>query len=153
GPFDTVVLSDLVNDLWDVQAVLERVRALCRPSTRVVLNTYSRLWEGPLRFAETLGLARPVLRQNWLAVEDCENLLRLTGFEPLRSFSEVLWPVATPIVDQLCNAFLVKLWPFRFLALTNFILARPEPRPAAALSERVSVIVPARNEAGNVEAI
>jgi len=151
GPFDAVVLSDLVNDLWDVQAVLEKVRRLCQPSTRVVLNSYSRLWEGPLLLAESLGLARPVLRQNWLAVEDIENLLRLTGFQTLRAFPDVLWPVRTPLLDRLGNAFLVKLWPFRYFALTNFIVARPEPLPGAASPLRVSVVVPARNEAGNIE--
>jgi SAM-dependent methyltransferase len=151
GPFDAVVLSDLVNDLWDVQTVLEKVRRLCQPSTRVVLNSYSRLWEGPLLLAEAFGLARPVLRQNWLAVEDVENLLRLTGFETLRAFPDVLWPVRTPLLDRLCNVFLVKLWPFRFFALTNFIVARPEPLPGAVLPLRVSVVVPARNEAGNIE--
>jgi len=104
-----------------------------------------------LLLAESLGLARPVLRQNWLAVEDIENLLRLTGFQTLRAFPDVLWPVRTPLLDRLGNAFLVKLWPFRYFALTNFIVARPEPLPGAASPLRVSVVVPARNEAGNIE--
>ena len=41
--FDIVILSDLVNDLWDVQAVLERVLQLCTPTTRVILNSYNKL--------------------------------------------------------------------------------------------------------------
>jgi SAM-dependent methyltransferase len=154
--FDVVVLSDLVNDLWDVQAVLERLGPLCHADTRIVLNTYSRLWEGPLALAQRLGLARPVLRQNWLTVPDLKNLLRLAGFEPLRTFQDVLWPVWMPLVARFCNAFLVKLWPFRHLALTNVLVARPEPAPASATARarpRVSVVVPARNEAGNIPAI
>jgi glycosyltransferase involved in cell wall biosynthesis len=49
----------------------------------------------------------------------------------------------------LCNKILVKFWPFKLFALTNFILARPcpEKRSDAPL---VSVVVPARNEAGNI---
>ncbi len=154
GEFDAVILSDLVNDLWDLQAVLERVRPFCRPSTRIIVNTYSRLWELPLALAEKLRLARPVLHRNWLTVEDLENLLRLTGFETLRAFPEVLWPVRTPLIDRFFNAFLVKLWPLRYLALTNFIVARPEAGSRKHDSQPiVSVVVPARNEAGNVEAI
>jgi SAM-dependent methyltransferase len=152
--FDFILLSDLVDDLWDIQEVLQKVRRLCQPSTRLILNTHSRLWEGPLAVAERLGLARPVLRRNWVGVEDLENLLELSGFEPLRASAEILCPVGLPFVAGLSNRFLVKLWPFRLFALTNFVLARPEPprfeHPRDLL---VSVVVPARNEEGNVEAI
>lgn len=153
GPFDAVILSDLVNDLWDVQGVLERVRAVCKPSTRVYVNTYSRLWEQPLALAKRLGLARPVLRQNWLTPDDVENLFTLAGFEPLRRFHDVLCPVAAPGLDRFANAFLAKLWPFRHLALTNVLVARPSPLPAGGPPPLVSVIVPARNEAGNIRNI
>lgn len=151
GPFDAVILSDLVNDLWDVQRVLERVRRVCHAGTRVILNSYSRLWELPLAAAERLRLARPVLRQNWLAPEDLHNLLRIAGFEPLRSFQDVLLPVHVPLVSGLCNAVLAKLPGARHLALTNVFVARPLDVPTSR-PERplVSVIVPARNEAGNI---
>lgn len=150
--FDFVILSDLVNDLWDVQRVLERVAPHCEPGTRVVLNTYSHLWAPALKLAEKVGLSRPRLRQNWLTVDDLDNLLRLSGFELMRAWGEVLWPVRTPLIDRCCNKFLVKLFPFKHLALTNFAIARPAPAGARRREEpTVSVIIPARNEAGNIE--
>ncbi len=97
GPFDVIILSDLVNDLWDVQAVLEQVRALAAPHTRVVINTYSRLWEPALALAERLGLAQPTLYQNWLTPDDLANLLHLAGFEVFRRWTEIIWPLATPL--------------------------------------------------------
>ena len=42
--FDIIILSDLVNDLWDVQRVFEQIKPLCASHTRIVLNFYSRLW-------------------------------------------------------------------------------------------------------------
>jgi ubiquinone/menaquinone biosynthesis C-methylase UbiE len=154
GPFDVVILSDLLNDLWDVQTVFAQVAGVSHPGTRLVLNNYSRLWEPALATASALKLARPSLYQNWLTIEDVLNLLYLANFEVVKRWQEVLWPIWTPGVDAVANRFLVKLWPFNHLALTNFIVARPRPRtPAAADSFRVSVIVPARNEAGNVEQI
>ncbi|HEX6900106.1 MAG TPA: glycosyltransferase [Thermoanaerobaculia bacterium] len=149
--FDVVILSDLVNDAWDVQRLFERILPLTTPRTRIVLNTYSRLWELPLALAQKLGLARPVLHQNWLTVPDVLNLLRLSGFVPVRSWQEVLLPLPIPLLAPLCNRFLVRLWPFKHLALSNFVVARPAPRPLAEGTEEVvSVIVPARNEEGNV---
>jgi SAM-dependent methyltransferase len=152
GQFDVILLSDLVNDLWDVQTVLERLRPLCRPRARLILNVYSRLWELPLALAEMLGQARPALRQNWLTVEDLENLLRLAGFETLRTFADVLWPVGTPGVARFANRFLTKLLPFSAFSLANFMVARPAPA-AEKGAPRVSIVVPARNEAGNIDAI
>lgn len=149
GPFDVIVLSDAVNDLWDVQGAFEQIRRLCLPSTRVVVNFHSGLWRLPLAIAQWLGLALPMLPQNWLTPEDARGMLRLAGFESIRSWHEILLPL--PLAG-LANKLLVRLWPFDQLALANFIIARPQPKSSDE-QPTVSIIVPARNEAGNIEAI
>lgn len=149
GPFDVIILSDLVNDLWDVQAVLDQLARLSHPRTRLILNTHSRLWEWPLMLAARWGLAKPRLNQNWLTPQDLANLLQLSGFEVVRCWPEILWPLPAGPLAALCNRVLVRCWPFSPLAMTNFMLARPRPAPLRT-SPRVSVIVPARNEAGHI---
>jgi SAM-dependent methyltransferase len=150
--FDVVVLSDLANDLWDVQTVFDRMGRLCHGRTRIILNSYSRLWELPLGVAQRWNLARPTLRQNWLTVEDVSNLLNLTDFEVIKYWPEVIWPIWTPVLADFSNRILARLWPLKHLALSNFIVARPKPKPRTS-TPSVSVIVAARNEAGNVPAI
>jgi SAM-dependent methyltransferase len=147
--FDFIVLSDLINDAWDVQRLLQRVAALSHRRTRVILNVYSRLWELPLALAVRLGLARPVLFQNWLTVADVKSLLRLAGLQPIRAWQEVLLPLPIPLLAPLANRFLARLWPFRHLCLSNFLVARPAPVPLAE-EPVVTVVVPARNEEGNI---
>jgi hypothetical protein len=148
--FDVVILSDLINDLWDVQTVFEKVQRLCHPRTRIILNWHSQLWAGPLKAAGALGLARPMpMPQNWLAVRDVTNLLALINLEVIKQWPEVFWPVRTPGIDAVCNRFLARLWPIKHLSLSNFIVARPG-RAARKRKASVSVIVAARNEAGNV---
>jgi SAM-dependent methyltransferase len=154
GPFDAIILSDLVNDVWDVQELLEEIARLAAPHTRVILNVYSRLWEVPLEVSHRLGLSKPNLYQNWLTVEDIRNLFSLAGLEPIRSWSEVLLPLPIPFLELVCNRFLVRLWPFHELALTNFVVGRRVPRPASRQAGgRVSVVIPARNEEGNIPQI
>jgi len=150
--FDAIILSDLVNDAWDVQRLFAQVRRLAAPQTRVVLNLYSRFWELPLALAQRLGLAHPVLPQNWLTLDDVENLCELSGLRPIRRWQEVLLPLPVPLLAPLCNRLLVRLWPLNHLALANFLVARPAPEPLAE-EPVVTVVVPARNEAGNVAAI
>ena len=153
--FDVIVLSDVLNDLWDVQTVLEKLHTIASPRTRLVLNVYSRIWQVPLLAAQRLGLSRPTLAQNWLTVEDIGNLLQLAGFEIIKRSREILSPVPIPIVAPLLNRIGAKLWPISALALTNFVVARRSVQGGQEPGDppRVSVIVPARNEAGNVEAI
>jgi SAM-dependent methyltransferase len=152
--FDVIILSDLINDVWDVQAIFERIAPLTTSRTRVIINTYSRLWEHPLILAERLGLSRPKLTQNWLTVEDINGLLGLANFEVIRHWEEVLCPLPIPFLDRFFNQFVVKTWPFNLGALANFIVAQPARRMKLRDEEPlVSVIVPARNEAGNIERI
>jgi len=147
--FDVIVLSDLVNDLWDVQAALAELPRLCHPWTRLIVNFHSGLWQLPLAIAQRLSLATPMLAQNWLTPDDVMGMLRLAGFESIRSWHEVLVP--TPFA-AVFNKFLVRFWPFSQLALANFIIARPLPNPVAE-SPTVSIVIPARNESGNIPAV
>lgn len=57
--FDYIMASDLLNDVWDAQRVLQRARAHCGPSTRLVVNVQSHLWSGPQRAADpSIGLPK-----------------------------------------------------------------------------------------------
>jgi len=154
--FDVIILSDLVNDLWDVQRVLEKLRHFTHPGTRLVLNFYNNLWRVPLTLVKWLGLGAEVLEQNWFSPHDVYNLLKLSGFEVVNSRPIVLLPVNVPFLSPLLNRYLVNLPPFSWFALSNIIIARPDPaRDKTSLRSppTVSVIIPARNEAGNIEDI
>ena len=89
-----------------------------------------------------------------MTVADISNLLELTGFEVIRTTQEILFPVNIPIITKFLNQFLVRVWPLNHLALTNFIIARLKPNIFEIKSQaKVSVIVPARNEEGNIDEI
>jgi ubiquinone/menaquinone biosynthesis C-methylase UbiE len=146
--FDIIILSDLVNDLWDVQRVLEQVKRISTPHTRIIINFYSRLWQLILGTAKILNLATPNLYQNWLTREDINSLLHLAGFETIRTSQEILFPLP---LGGLANRVLVRLWPFNHFALSNLVIARP--MPVRAEEPKVSVVIAARNESGNIKAI
>jgi SAM-dependent methyltransferase len=155
GPFDVIVLSDVVNDLWDVQLALRQLQHVSRPGTRLILNFYSRLWELPLDLTRNLGLSKPLLEQNWLTVDDIDNLLRLANFELTRHWDEILLPLRAGGLETVANRYLAHLWPLDVAALTHFVVARPAARSPTAnpVEPLVSVVVPARNESGNIQAI
>ena len=105
--FDVIILSDLVNDLWDVQGALENLAPMIHARTQIILNTYSRLWEVPLVLTQRMGLSKPSLDQNWLTVDDIANLLRLVGFDVIQHTREILCPLNIPVVSGLANRLMV----------------------------------------------
>lgn len=152
APFDVIILSDLLNDLWDVQTVLMHLRRYCGEHTRIVFNVQSHLWESARRVAESAGLVTPNLPQNWLTPIDVRNLLDLSGFTLVRRWEEVLCPVPIPVLARLLNSVVVKLPFFRVAALANFYVARLSGQAATAPRlPSVSVVIAARNEAGHID--
>ena len=154
--FDVIIFSDLVNDLWDVQAVLEKLIDLSHPGTRLVFNFYNNLWRIPLGAVRRLGLGADLLEQNWFSPHDVFNLLQLSGYEVINRRALVLVPLNLSILARLANRYLVNFPPFNWLALSNFVVARPvfdRGQSSANPDVSVSVIIPTRNEAGNIQNI
>jgi SAM-dependent methyltransferase len=155
GPFDYVILSDLVGDLYDVLGALEQLRKVCHPRTRVVLTYYNYLWEPLLKAAERLGLKTSQNLQNWLSYADLKNLLELAGFEVFKAGRIMPFPLGIPLVSDLLNGVMQVLPGVRALGLQLYLVARLRPQaPGSAPQARhsCSVIVPARNERGNIAA-
>jgi SAM-dependent methyltransferase len=147
--FDYILLSDLVNDLPDVQGVFERLRSVASSRTRLVLNFFSNLWRPILHISERLGAKSPTLEQNWLSSDDVANLLHLAGWEVIKVQPRILWPVSTPLLAEVGNRWLAPL--LGPLCLTVTMVARLKPAPNGRPHFHCSVVIPARNEAGNIE--
>jgi SAM-dependent methyltransferase len=148
--FDCILLSDLVNDLPDVQTLLTHLHEFANPKTRLVMNFFNNLWRPILAFAEKIGAKAPTLQQNWLSSGDMENLLHLAEWEVIKTDTRILWPLRTPLLAPLFNRWFAPL--FRPLCLTVFLVARPRFRPQPNQHYKCTVVIPARNEAGNIDA-
>ncbi|GHT00463.1 glycosyl transferase [Planctomycetales bacterium] len=149
-PFDIIILSDLVNDVYDLHEILAELPAFCSPDTRVILNFHSQLWEKPFNFLERRRRVTPRLRQNWFTPDDVANLAHLNGFETVRRFDGYLCPFNLPLITPFLNRYLAKLFPFSLFDLMHFMVLRPVP--TKRVERTVSIVIPARNEAGNIEA-
>jgi len=149
--FDYIIVSDTLNLAADVQQLLARLHDLCHANTRLVINFHSSVWRPVISAARLLGLKSEEPQSSWLASTDIRNLLHLADWEALNFQMRLLLPVKCLGLERLVNRWVAPLPFLRWLCLTVFCVARPmPPRPARQMS--VSVVVPARNEAGNIEA-
>jgi ubiquinone/menaquinone biosynthesis C-methylase UbiE len=153
-PFDYVVLAGTVGYLADVQQAFKQLHRVCAPQTRIIITHYSYLWQPLLNWAERIGQRMPQPAQNWLSQEDLKNLLALTGFEVIRQGARFIAPKKVPFIATAINRYLGRIAPFDHLGLTSYVIARPayfQPETSIDHSYSVSVVIPARNEEGNIE--
>jgi ubiquinone/menaquinone biosynthesis C-methylase UbiE len=150
--FDVIILDYLIGYLPDVHEALSRVRALCHERTRVHVTSLNHLWEPMLKLARWLKLATPQPPSNWLSAADLKNILELNGFELVRSGTEQLFPFDWPLLAPLCNRFLVRCPLVQHFGMTLAVVARPACAPELPGGLSSSVVVPARNESGNIKA-
>lgn len=150
--FDHLVLDYLTGYLPDIQQVLEQLHRAAHARTRLHLTSLNTLWRGPLQWATRLGAVMPQPPSAWLSHHDLINLLELTGWEVVRFERQQLLPVNVPLLSGLCNRLAVRLPLVRHLGITVALTARPRRAPELRAPVSCSVIVPARNEAGNIRA-
>ena len=149
--FDVLILADVAGHLQDIEETLRSLRSFCHYGTRVIVSYYSFLWEPVLKLGEWLGQKMPQQHQNWLSTEDIGSLLRLAGYEEVKTEYRLLIPKRIPWLTHFVNQFIAPLPGIRRLCLCRYVVARP-----SGLKEKkefsTSVLIPCRNEKGNVEA-
>jgi glycosyltransferase involved in cell wall biosynthesis len=151
--FDYVVASDLLGELTDIWAAFRSLRQVTTPRSRVVITYFNALWEPVLRLGEKLGLKMPQDHQNWLTLEDIARLLELNGFEIVTRGQRLLFPKYVPLLSTFLYRYVATPPLLRRLCLGVYLVARPKAEPPLATPEpSVSVIIPTRNERGNIRA-
>jgi SAM-dependent methyltransferase len=150
--FDYIILSDSLVYFEDVQKLFLNLKNNCTSKTRLVINYHNYLWMPILNLAEKIGLKMPSKNINWLNFSDISNFLYLSGFEIVKKGERFIFPIYIPIMSNLLNKYVSQLPLLNHLCLINYLIAKPtETYPANNKLYSVSVVIPARNEKGNIE--
>ncbi len=149
--FNYIVVVETIGHVSDIQSALKELHKICKPETRVIIVYYNYLWEPVLKFAEIVGLKTKQPLQHWLPIDDIANLLDLNNFEIIKKGYRFLLPVYIPLVSTILNRFLANMPFFWKLSLNEILVARPRSERKSQEEVTCSVIVPCRNERGNIE--
>jgi SAM-dependent methyltransferase len=150
--FDAVICNRLSHSATDIRRLLASLREHVSERGRLFLVVYNYLWEVPARLAELTGFKLPAPTSNWLSHSDFENLFGITGLETVRFEDRLLLPSEVPGLTQLCNRYLGKLPGWQRLSMYRIYALRRRENLVKPRRVSVSVVVPARNEAGNIAA-
>jgi SAM-dependent methyltransferase len=154
GTYDAIICDRLCHSVLDIRALLSSLREHLGERGRIFLTAFNYLWELPTQLGEALGWKQPSPPANWLSESDYKNLFELAGLEVVRYEDRVMLPLAVPGVSEVANRYLAKLPAWQRLSLYRIYVLRKRDGVASPASGKMaptaSVIVPTRNEAGNV---
>lgn len=149
--FDVVIVEGALSHVDDVQKCFANLRRVCSAETRVIVVYFNYIWEPILKFAEKIGWRLPRPRQHWLPGKDMANLLELAGFDVVKTRNRCLVPLGVPLLADFANAVLANLPGFKHFCLNELVVARLAAPRKAGSEVTCSVVIPCRNEAGNIE--
>jgi len=149
GPFDIIILSDTIGLLSDVETTLSSLHALCSGDTRLIISYFSWLWTPIIAIAETFGLKMRQTPLNRLGPDDIIDLLVLTDFDLIKQDWRQLIPKYLLGLGPLINKSIATLPMIRRLCVRHYAVAR-SLKSIGLNSPSVSIIIPCRNEQGNI---
>lgn len=151
GKYNKIVLDNLINETYDIFNLLANVKNACTQDAVVLISYYNHLWEPLLNIATKLNLRKKSLNQNWIDDEDISNFLNLTGFQVISFRKRMLMPFNIPLITPFMNDYVANLPLINNLCLSTLVVARPINNQSKDLT--VSIIIPSRNEEGNIPKI
>lgn len=146
--FDYILLTS-IEDIVDVKAVFDSLNNCCHAHTRLIIVNYNFLWNSFVKLAEALKLKIPQNLHNWISTGDLNNMLVHSGYEKIVNRRFLLIPYNIPLISYLFNRFVARLPFFRHFTMLRITIARQDV--IENINPTVSIIIPCKNEAGNVE--
>ena len=151
-PFDYIILSGTLQQLYDLHTALEQIRSVCHDRTRIIICTFSRVWQPAIRLGEILGWKARVPDECWIPSAEVKNVLAQCDFDVVKQQDGILFPFYIPLLSNFINRWFSPVSGLHHLCLSTVTVARMLPRTNRLQPpESVSVIIPARNEAGNIK--
>ena len=150
GKFDFIILSDTVGYFYDIEKAFEILHTVCKADTRLIVAYYSPYWEPLLNLAILLKLKMPELPKALLSEEDIATLLKTSGYETVRKEKKIIFPFKFYGITRFLNRFLSPLPILSSLCLRHYVVSRSLRKFSSELPKSASIIIPCRNEKGNV---
>ena len=148
--FDFIILSDTIGYLSDIESALKKLHKVCNSDTRVIVAYYSPVWEPVLNIAAWFKLKMPELSKTLLNEADISSLLHSAGFETVKKQKKIIFPFSFFGIGRVLNRFISCIPLLSYLCIRNYVISRSLEAASLDLPNSASVIIPCRNEKGNI---
>lgn len=149
GKYDYILLQNNIHYINDVQAFIKQLKKHCHSNTRIVAVTFNFFWKPLLNIATKLGLRKTDPQEpNWLTKKDIQSIFELEDYQSIVKGNRLLFPLNLGFISKFINQFIAHLPIINSLCLISYQIFRPTTKTPQDFS--TSIIIPARNEAGNM---
>ena len=148
--FDFIILSDTIGYLGDIENTFNHFHKFCNADTRFIVAYYSPFWEPILNLAAKLKFKMPELQKVLLSENDISALLNSSSFETVKKQKKILLPFKIFGLGRFVNRFIASLPVFSYFCLRSYVICRSMKKATLDLPKSASVIIPCRNEKGNI---
>lgn len=137
--YDYIFFINTLEKEHDIISLLNITTSRLTPGGRLIITCHNYLY----------SFLKGQYKLNWLSLSDIKNFLKLASFEPLTAQPLCFFPIYIPILSPIFNHILLFIFPFNHLSYLYSIVATKK----TALTQDVSssIIIPARNEEGNIK--
>lgn len=149
--FDYIIVSHALMQSDDAQEFLISLHYWCHPTTRIIIDHYAAHVAALRALAHRCGIAQSAGYQQLFSKKTMSDLFTLTNFELISSGCHTLIARPIPLIAGFFNRFFIALPLINRLAIYRYAVIRPQPHTKNSSNASVSIIIPCRNEAGNIE--
>ncbi len=143
-----ILINGTFNHEYDIQGLLSQLKPNLSRTSRVIAILYNPYLRSLYSLANRLGIRKGELPSTFVTQVDLRNIVKVAGFEIVRSRLAVYCPWKLFGLGNVINRVLPLVPLVRWFSLTYIVILRPlgrQSRPG------ISCIIPARNERGNIE--
>ena len=146
-----ILLNGNLNYSHDIQALLASAKSGFGRTGRLITVVYNPYLRWIYTFASRIGVRKAPEPSTFVTMSDLRHLARLSGIEIVSLRNCVYVPFRLFGMGTLANRVLPVMPLLRWLAFTCVVTFRPVSGLGTGRNPSLSIIVPARNEEGNIE--
>jgi hypothetical protein len=143
-----ILVNGTFNHEFDIQGLLSQLKPKLSRTSRVIAVLYNPYLRSLYSLANRLGIREGDLPTTFVTQVDLRNIVKVAGFEIVRTRLAVYSPWKMLGLGNLLNRVLPLVPLVRWFSLTYIIVLRPTGRRTRP---GISCVIPARNECGNIE--
>jgi len=148
--FDFIIISDTIGYLNDIENTFNELHKVCSADTRIIVSYYSPFWEPILNIAARLKFKMPELPKLLLNEVDISELINSSDFETVKKQKKIIYPFTFFGLGRFINRFFSCLPILSYFCIRSYVIARSLKAASLDLPSSASVIIPCRNEKGNI---
>jgi hypothetical protein len=148
--YAAVLLNGTFNQEYDIEGVLRGLWGKMSRTSRIVTVIYNPYLRWAYSLANRFGIRQADLPSTFVTSTDLRNIASLAGFEVTRVRPVGFFPWRLGGIGTFINRICAALPLVRFASLAWVVVLRPI-KPSVQ-KPSLSIVIPARNERGNIEA-